>query len=209
MALENKNLDATIKTFLKKIVLDSKLHARFLNTLSFLEYIGTRKIIKSQPSSYFNEELLEHLNEEARHSLFFKRLAQKQSKKIMGFTPNEMLLKKESENYFQNLDQKSKELAANPFMNYLYTTWSVEIRALHVYSIYNNILKDNSFSFSLRSVLKEEQSHLEYVEELGVNKNPIHKKILKEFEEQKFSQLISCWNKDIFPKQEHRASPPL
>ena len=197
MELQNQNLKKQTLTLLNKIVSQPLLHSRFLNTLSFLEYIGTRKIIKSQSSNYFNSELLEHLNEEARHSLFFKKLAQKQAGHPLGFRAEELLLKKESENYFQKLDQKAKELSSNPFFNYLYTTWAIETRALYLYSLYDKILKDHSFPFSLRFVLKEEEEHLKYVEESGVNKNPSHKKSLKDFEEKEFSQLISCWDKEI------------
>lgn len=205
----NKNLEIQIVNLLEQIVSNSSLHSRFLNTLSFLEYIGTRKIIKSQASDYFNEELLEHLNEEARHSLFFKKLAQKLSNKAMGFRPEDLLLKKDSESYFQNLDKKSKELSPNPFINYLYTTWSIENRAIYLYSIYDKILKKHSFSFSLRFILKEEGEHLKYVEDLGVNKNPKDKKLLKEFEEKEFSYLMSKWHEFIFSHKEQTTSPDL
>ena len=201
MKLQNQNLEKQTVTLLNKIVSHPLLHSQFLNTLSFLEYIGTRKIIKSQPSDYFNSELLEHLNEESRHSLFFKKLAQKQSGFSMGFQPKELLLKKESENYFQRLDQKAKELSSNPFFNYLYTTWAIETRALYLYSLYDKVLKEHSFSFSLRFVLKEEEEHLKYVEESGVNKNPSHKKSLKDFEEKEFSLLISCWDEEIIMRK--------
>ena len=209
MEMENKALNSKILDFLNQVISASSIHAQFLNTLSFLEYIGTRKIIKSQADKLFNGELLEHLNEEARHSLFFKKLAQKQAGCLLGFRPEEMLLKEESERYFQNIDRKAKECSSKPFMNYLYTTWTVEIRALNLYDLYEKVLSTKSFSFSLRSILKEEKEHLRYVEECGVNKNPSHKEILKTFEEKEFSHLLSCLDQEVLRKKQSTSPDPV
>ena len=43
---------------LTRIVRLPVVHARFLNTLSMMEYIGARKIMKSQADRYFDVELL-------------------------------------------------------------------------------------------------------------------------------------------------------
>ena len=72
---------------LEKVTSEKALHSRWLNTLSYLEYIGTRKILKSLPAHIFGKVFLEHVNEEARHSLFFKNLAQKRGSKESKF-PN-------------------------------------------------------------------------------------------------------------------------
>ena len=56
---------------LELIVSDRFIHAKWLNALSHLEYIGTRKIIKSQLSENIDYETLKHIHEESRHALFF------------------------------------------------------------------------------------------------------------------------------------------
>jgi len=38
-----------LKVLVDRIVVDPNLHARWINTFSYLEYIGFRKIVKSQP----------------------------------------------------------------------------------------------------------------------------------------------------------------
>src|SRR3974390_92113 len=52
------------------------LHARFLNTISLMEHIGSRKIMLSQGKSTLPESILRHLNEETRHAHFFRRAAE-------------------------------------------------------------------------------------------------------------------------------------
>src|SRR3569832_825843 len=51
-------------------------HARFLNMLSLLEHIGSRKIMTCRAMRAPGLELLKHLTEESRHAFFFKRAAE-------------------------------------------------------------------------------------------------------------------------------------
>ena len=59
------------------VMQDDHIHARWLNTFSFLEYIGFRKIVKSQRAEVLNRSLLVHALEEGRHALLLKKLAVK------------------------------------------------------------------------------------------------------------------------------------
>ena len=72
-----KNSSVSAADFLHAVMDDARLHSLWLNTLSFLEYTGARKIAKALPQTAFNERLLEHFSEETQHSLYFKRLARK------------------------------------------------------------------------------------------------------------------------------------
>ena len=162
--LKTKKTTLLLLTLLEKISSDDSLHARFLNTLSYLEYIGSRKMLKSLPSSVLDKVLLDHINEETRHSLILKSLAQKLAKKNMGFTEEEMIAGESAKNYFQEVDHYSLKFSFdNPVLNYLYTTYAVEQRALVFYSLYNDILKKRAFSFSLSSILDDELKHLDFV----------------------------------------------
>ena len=194
-------LPKTTKLFLEQILQDKNLHGRWLNTLSFLEYIGTRKILKSLSAPLFNQVLLSHTVEEAYHSLFFKKLSQKVCGKDLSFKKEEMIGAQECETYFQSLDKKSLELAkGHVFLNYLYTTWIVEIRALKVYSIYNDLLKQKKQGFSLQSILKDEKEHLQEVEtqiKKQDKNHPAHLNLLQDFEKEKFEELLQHLNKEI------------
>lgn len=157
-----------ISLFLDAVMDDDALHTRWLNTLSFLEYIGTRKIIKSQNAAEMNLQVLEHMAEEARHALYFKRLGAKYfSSSHLSFREEDLLGETAAEAYFQALDQGvARELEPLPpqlakSLNYLYVTWLIEQRAMEVYEIYAEKLRARQSPMSLKMILKEESRHLE------------------------------------------------
>ncbi len=134
-----------LKSFLEKIVQNTKWHTRWLNTLAFMEHIGCRKIVKSQNSTHLSLTLLQHISEEARHAFYFKNLAHKLSPTDCPSFEEQYLIKgKESEDYFQAIDHKAEEdLIHSPsknILNYLYTTWMIEERAVLIYKLYNEVL---------------------------------------------------------------------
>lgn len=57
---------------LTALVKQPTLHARFLNTLSLLEFIGARKIMKSQEEDSVTPAVLAHATEEIRHAQVLK-----------------------------------------------------------------------------------------------------------------------------------------
>ena len=67
--------ERTLEMFFRRIAEVPALHARFLNTVAMLEYIGARKIMKSQRADMFDMELLSHVSEETRHAWLVKRMA--------------------------------------------------------------------------------------------------------------------------------------
>ena len=60
------------------------LHARWLNMFSYLEYIGFRKIVKSQGAENLSLETLGHAVEEGRHALMLKKFAFAQLQFLFG-----------------------------------------------------------------------------------------------------------------------------
>ena len=195
----NENIE--IQDFLEKIISCPKLHGLWLNTLSFLEYMGTRKMAKALPQGIFDETLLDHLSEEARHSLYFKKLANRVTKESFCFQNEELLAGEAARTYFQRLDKKAQSISGGKtFLNYILTTWLIEQRAVLVYTIYNQLLLQKKFSFSLSSLLKEEVGHLIHVKNSIREFNFNYEKtlsILKTFEEKEFQILIECMNLKI------------
>ncbi len=154
------------------IVNNSHLHARWLNTFSFLEYIGWRKIVKSQDATTLTLQTLLHGVEEARHALALKRLCLKiGGASFDNYQPINLLCGEEAEEYFQSVDQECATALASEFpanqcarLTYLYVTWLVELRALQVYRPYSEALAMAGHSFSLGALLSEEDRHLQEVE---------------------------------------------
>jgi hypothetical protein len=66
---------ARTRRLLDRIVVDADLHARFVNTLSRLEYVGVRKILKSRRSERIGLDGLQHILDEAVHALRLKKAA--------------------------------------------------------------------------------------------------------------------------------------
>ena len=192
--------------FLRLIVQNKQKHAQWLNTLAFLEHIGSRKIIKSQDSATLNFTVLQHISEEARHAFYFKKLARQVSKEDCPNFQEKYLIKGSlSEDYFQSLDHKTAEELSKQknlnakdksLLNYLYTTWLIEERAIMLYNIYNDILKLHQFPFNLNMILHEEDHHLKEMISAVQAKDKNFKEranVLFQFEQTQFEQLLQEW----------------
>src|SRR4051812_12424108 len=66
---------ARTRRLLQQIVVDREAHARFVNTLARLEYVGVRKILKSRRSERIGLDGLQHILDEAVHALRLKKAA--------------------------------------------------------------------------------------------------------------------------------------
>ncbi len=153
------------------VIKDDHLHARWLNTFSYLEYVGFRKIIKSQRADVLNRAFLNHALEEGGHAFLLKNMAVKVGGKDFDFyTPETMLSAKAAGAYFQDLDHGCDEKFAGvpeserAKIVYLYVTWLIERRALDVYGRYKEALGSSPLSEQLDELLDEEVGHLHQVE---------------------------------------------
>ena len=195
------NIQKDLKSFLEAIIQNKRLHTRWLNTLAFMEHIGSRKIIKSQNSFTLDHTLLQHISEEARHAFFFKNLAHKLSPAdCPNFTEDYLIKGSASEDYFQAIDHKAEEALTNSSskntLNYLYTTWMVEERAVMLYKIYNQILKSHKIPFNLNFVLQEEDHHLktvvQHIKKIDSEFKDRAKRLF-DYEKEQFTVLLKQW----------------
>ena len=184
------------------IVNNPDLHAKWLNTLSFLEYIGFRKIVKSQIAEQLDLETLGHAVEEGRHALLLKKRAVKTGGlNFKTYSAESLLCGTAAEAYFQSLDRAcSDQLGVDMApekstrLTYLYVTWLVELRALSVYGLYQEALAATGASPPLNGLLAEEDQHLTSVAQ-ELLKSDIHFSArandLKTIEETLYQNLIS------------------
>lgn len=152
---------------LKKVIEIPKLHGRFLNTLSLMEYIGSRKIMKSQQESHISEDVLAHASEEIRHALIFKKLAQKISGgEVPTYDEKFLVSSAQAKAYMQGIDRFGEKLLGvkDSFKNYLLTTYVVEKRAQSVYPWYETELAALGYPGYMKSIVREEIGHLEQME---------------------------------------------
>jgi hypothetical protein len=166
MPIQNR-LEAMIGT----IVADPTLHARWLNTFSFLEYVGFRKIVKSQRAETLGVAVLNHALEEGRHALGLRKIAVKLGgPRFDSYAPETLLCGEEAESYFQDLDAacdaafSDRSETERAKLAYATVTALVERRALDVYGLYSRALGDSEIARKLDGLLAEEVKHLGEVE---------------------------------------------
>lgn len=140
-----------------------EIHARFLNTLSLMEHVGSRKIMTSQSERGLGGDTLRHLAEETRHAYFFKRAAEKVARRTLGYDASETLAGAAARGYMERLDAEILHVldgASGTALPYLYMSLIVELRAVWFYRLYQETLTEHEHGLSLRSVLAEEELHL-------------------------------------------------
>ncbi len=191
MAANNRQHEAPVRDFLTDIVQRPADHARFMNMLSMLEHMGSRKIMVSQMDKTLTEDVLKHLAEEARHAYFFKRQAERVAGKALnGYTEDNTMERVPALMYFGRLDagisvQVTDEEA------YPWVSLIIELRACWLYEIYNDVLSKSGLKLSLKSLLAEEDMHL--AEMFGMCGQDTEKlKRLSAYETELFGRL---WNK--------------
>lgn len=157
------------ETFAAQLLQYPEIHARFVNTLSMLEYTGARKILKSQPEESISAQILAHAAEEIRHAQAFKKIALKMSAgKLHSYSDEHLYCGPEAREYFQSLDHGAAQLLQGSeiekntlWENYLITTLLIEERANSVYPVYETILAKAGFPGVLSAIVREEVLHME------------------------------------------------
>jgi hypothetical protein len=201
-----------LNQIISTVISSPALHAKWLNTFSYLEYIGFRKIVKSQNATGLSTETLSHAVEEGRHALKLKKLAVKiGGKDFDNYDEHTLLCVREATNYFQTLDRSCEKaledipLEQRPRFVYLWVTWLVEKRALLVYELYQ---ATNPGPGSLRSLLAEEENHLQAVEsELRARDAGFEKRgsLFKTIEEGLYQTYIDALMRELALSETERA----
>jgi hypothetical protein len=159
------------RRLLDRVVPDPILHARFVNMLARLEYIGVRKILKSRRSERLDLDGLQHILDEAVHALRLKKAASAlgaaSGTDVQTFAAGATLAGDAAENYLQALDHRAEEALADlpeserAEANYLLTSAAVEVRAQVFYPMYDQTLRAHGAGFSVAAITKDEDRHLE------------------------------------------------
>jgi len=164
----NAEFSNRLDACLNIIVADAPLHGRFLNTLSMMEHMGARRIMITQSHAELAQDTLKHMAEEARHAFFFKRQADKFAGRPMDYTASDTIAPAFARMYFKRLESTiAKDLkdVENPgLVTYLYMSMIIEFRAVWSFGVYQKCLDANAVKLSLKSLLAEEQGHLEEME---------------------------------------------
>jgi hypothetical protein len=161
---------ARIEEILDRIIASPALHARFVNTLARMEYVGVRKLLKSRRAERLDLNGLQHMLDENVHALRLKKaatmLAESVAVDVTTFSDSDTLAGDAGEEYLQALDRRAEaELAdltegRRAEVNYLMTTAAIEVRAQVFYPVYDRRLAAHRVGFSVAVITKDEDRHL-------------------------------------------------
>ncbi|MGG7469759.1 hypothetical protein ACVVIH_03515 [Chryseobacterium arthrosphaerae] len=156
---------------LKKIVQEGSTHAKWLNTLSFMENAGARKISKCEHPTLVSQIQLKHAAEEHRHAYYLKKQIGKINPELCKtYESTELLAPIATSQYLHSLDIKACRYLQKAFnldktdikyAAYLFVTYAIEVRADELYPVYQQALTEASSKIMVKSIILEEEGHLE------------------------------------------------
>ncbi len=193
---QNQALAAPVRAGLASLCKEASQHARFVNMLSLLEHIGSRKIMASRAMAMPSHEILKHLAEETRHAFFFKRAAERLARRPMDYSHPNTMACASARSYMGRLDAEIARVLASgsPALPYLYMSLIVELRAVWTYRLYQSVLTEVNTGLTLKSILAEEELHLSaMLEHLKHMDSDVAARIalFSRFEEVRFRRLWS------------------
>lgn len=173
-----------MNTLIEAAKANTRTHARLLNTFSFLEYLGFRKIVKTQNGANMSLEIMQHALEEGRHAKLLKTMAIQVGGAVYSrYDERTALDLVAARAYFNGLERACTDAP------YLYVTWLVETRALAVYQAYDAAFPGTR----MRGLLREEVGHLDAVS-ARVDKGKLEN--LRAVEEALYRNLVMAMQAD-------------
>lgn len=160
-----------LASVLENIVSDNSLHSKWLNTLSYMENAGAKKISASEHKEEVSLLILKHAAEEHRHAYYLKKQLSKLDENLCKTYSNaELLVPNHTKFYLNNLDVKVCRYLKQhfnlsgydlKFAAYLFVTYAIEVRADELYPIYQQVLSAKESRVTVKSIILEEEGHLE------------------------------------------------
>ena len=199
-----------LQQLLSQIIIDDTSHARFLNTLSFMENSGARKISASEHPETVSLMILKHAAEEHRHAYYLKKQLDKITPgQCTTYARESLIAPIESCSYLNRLDVLTsrylkKEMGlAGPelrFAAYLFVTYAIELRADELYPLYQQELSKIQHKVTVKSIILEEAGHLEemilQLEDFSADWQS-HAAVIIDIEHRLFTKWIAAMQKAI------------
>ncbi len=191
-----------IRALLEEVITYPALHGRWLNTLSYLENCGARKIAAAEDRTRIGEETLKHAAEEFRHAFYIKMQLSKIGVQYSDYSLKSLLGGWTSFHYLNRLDARiasylrsvTDDSLERKRLSYLLTTYAVELRAGELYPLYHELLHLHGSPVRVLSIVKEEEEHLMEIEsELSKYSSSIYYKAhVASIESELFEGLLHC-----------------
>jgi len=185
--------------FLDEVTSSDSKHYLWLRALSYLEYIGYRKMVKALGYENVNKGVFHHLTDEIQHSFMLGELAEKN----YGILPDAPAFtdryRQIAESYFQAIDQHIHNMVVaavgkeDSYLCYILVSWVIEKRAMAVYPPYFNRLQEAPSKYIIQKILRDESEHLSYLEGKMATLPQISKIIRKDllsYEDSQFTAML-------------------
>lgn len=199
-----------LTSILENIVNDNNLHAKWLNTLSYMENAGAKKISASEHKEDVTLLILKHAAEEHRHAYYLKKQLAKLDENLCKTYANaELLAPNHTKHYLNTLDvqvcrylKKHFKLSGYDlkFAAYLFVTYAIEVRADELYPIYQQVLTTKASKVNVKSIILEEEGHLEEMLNQLKEFSPLwqtHAEEIVKIEQQMFSDWMLGLAKEV------------
>jgi len=134
-----------IHNIIRGIVQQDQVHAQWLNTLSFMENAGARKISLCEHPTEVSIIQLKHAAEEHRHAYYLKKQIGKLGTDLcLTYEDKYLIAPRYTKQYLHQLDIKSCRYLKNTFglhgpelkyAAYLFVTYAIEVRADELFPI--------------------------------------------------------------------------
>jgi hypothetical protein len=160
-----------LQELIQHLVKDTAWHCRWLNTLSYLENTGARKISASEHKTDVTLLILKHAAEEHRHAYYLKKQIGKLTENnYLTYGEDCLIAPAATRSYLDKLDVgvcrylkttlglKNQDLK---FAAYLLVTYAIELRADELYPVYQSVLDEVKSKVQVKSIILEEEGHLE------------------------------------------------
>lgn len=206
---------AQLQSLFYHLLTHKKLHCLWLNTLSYMEFIGSKKIGRFMNSTLVTLDILKHSAEEARHAWFFKQLIDRidEHHSLNDYRSDYILAPIQSKQYLHALDYQSAKLllasgkTGEQLKNgaYILVTYAIEKRAERLYPAFQEVLNHMHQPYNIKSVIAEEVTHLDEMEKLLSGYFGDDRKILNEIMKIE-EHLFSNWIHQLFIETEFEVS---
>lgn len=198
----------TFNECLSSIVSHPSTHAKWLNTLSYLENCGAKLIASSEHPTMVPEEILKHAAEEFRHAYYLKAQIHKITPQpLLTYQLHEILGSYSTKHYLYRLnshisrfliEDKNVDRLRMKEYAYLLVTYAIEIRAKELYPLYQKLLNEMSSQVSVMGIIREEEQHLQEIStELEVTPAQAWKGEVCHLEESIFEEWCTAIKKQV------------
>ncbi len=190
--LRNSSHETRLQNFCAKINANPLALGDFLLNLAFLEHHGMLRLVDISRTRNFDERVLTHLFDEARHALYFLKKANQVAKK--SYSMNEAQNIKSTIAFFNRLyvtAQQTLGIRVTPDMKwvqvapvYFLVVYAVELRAIQFFGSLSVATKKYDWSVNFDVLLDDEEGHLamikKQIDELHLNSDQIDKYLQRE-----------------------------